>query len=250
MGRRQRLGIPPIHCSARAKHSGERCKNWARPGTLVCRYHGGESPQALARAQVRLTLGELAQADPRPMAEVLRDAVALADVAQRDVWSALRNGEVDASVADRLLEVARYSAALVQVAVNAGLPLHEDDTRVPVETFSDVAAAALADVADTLTGLVEVRSPDDVAYRERVSTWSRDALRARLRSEPLPPFPVRAAVAEPEIVYAGRDDRQPEADVVDVEFADDGDDDVVEEPDDLVALRAEVAQLRVAVGEV
>ena len=47
----------------------------AVPGTTVCRQHGGESPQALARAQVRLTLAELASTDPRPMAEVLRDAV-------------------------------------------------------------------------------------------------------------------------------------------------------------------------------
>jgi hypothetical protein len=94
----------------------------AVPGTTVCRQHGGESPQALARAQVRLTLAELASTDPRPMAEVLRDAVALADVAQRDCWSALRAGELTPAVADRLLETARYSAALVKVAVGSGLP--------------------------------------------------------------------------------------------------------------------------------
>src|SRR4029450_1479366 len=94
-----------------------------------------------ACGQVRLSLSEIAQANPRPLAEVLRDAVALADVAQRHCCSALRPGELDASVADRLLEVARYSAALVQVAVNAGLPLHDDDARVPVEAFSDVGAA-------------------------------------------------------------------------------------------------------------
>jgi hypothetical protein len=145
-----------------------------------------------------LSLSEIAQANPRPLAEVLRDAVALADVAQRDCWSALRAGELDASVADRLLEVARYSAALVQVAVNAGLPLHDDDARVPVEAFSDVAAAALASVADTLVGLVEVRSPEDIACREQVSEWARDALRARLRSELPPPLPVRTTIAEPE----------------------------------------------------
>jgi len=34
-------------------------------GTTVCRQHGGESPQALARAPVRLTLAELASTDPR-----------------------------------------------------------------------------------------------------------------------------------------------------------------------------------------
>lgn len=169
-----------------------------RAGTLVCRLHGGLSPQALACGQVRLSLSEIAQANPRPLAEVLRDAVALADVAQRDCWSALRAGELDASVADRLLEVARYSAALVQVAVNAGLPLHDDDARVPVEAFSDVAAAALASVADTLVGLVEVRSPEDIACREQVSEWARDALRARLRSELPPPLPVRTTIAEPE----------------------------------------------------
>jgi len=66
MGRRQRVGIAPIHCSARCKpRGGERSRMRAVPGTTVCRQHGGESPQALARAQVRLTLAELASTDPR-----------------------------------------------------------------------------------------------------------------------------------------------------------------------------------------
>lgn len=59
--------------------TGQRCRNFAVPGTLVCRLHGGLSPQALARGQVRLSLSEIAHANPRPLAEVLRDAVALAD---------------------------------------------------------------------------------------------------------------------------------------------------------------------------
>jgi hypothetical protein len=59
MGRRQRLGVPPIHCSARSKRTHEQCRDWATPGTLVCRLHGGESPGALARARVRLTFGEV-----------------------------------------------------------------------------------------------------------------------------------------------------------------------------------------------
>ena len=146
----------------------------AVPGTTVCRQHGGESPQALARAQVRLTLAELAITDPRPMAEVLRDAVALADVAQRDCWSALRAGELTPAVADRLLETARYSAALVKVAVDSGLPLHDDDDRVPLEGFSDVAADALASIVDQLTGVIEVRSADDVD-----TAWRSTGLRVR-----------------------------------------------------------------------
>ena len=41
-------------CGARAKGAGNRqCRNHPLPGQLVCRMHGGSSPQALAKAQDR-----------------------------------------------------------------------------------------------------------------------------------------------------------------------------------------------------
>ena len=70
----------------------------------------------------------------------------------------------------------------MQVALYAGLP-HDDDDRVPVEAFSDVAAAALASVADRLVGLVLQRRADartrtgnrSITRRTTRACWAVDA---------------------------------------------------------------------------
>lgn len=55
----------PARCHARSKQSGKPCKQPALPGQKVCRFHGGSSPQALAKAEVRITreraLGQVGQ---------------------------------------------------------------------------------------------------------------------------------------------------------------------------------------------
>ena len=52
--------------------------------------------------------------------------------------------------------------------------MHDDDDRVPLEGFSDVAADALASIVDQLTGVIEVRSADDVH-----TAWRSTGLRVR-----------------------------------------------------------------------
>lgn len=37
-------------CEAKAKTTGNRCKNYKKPGQNVCRYHGGEAPQNKRKA--------------------------------------------------------------------------------------------------------------------------------------------------------------------------------------------------------
>lgn len=45
----------PRRCTAhRSDGSGERCRNWALQGQHVCRFHGGSTPAAIRRAQLRL----------------------------------------------------------------------------------------------------------------------------------------------------------------------------------------------------
>ena len=44
-----------IRCKAR-RASGKECMNWAMSGQLVCKNHGGNTPQAKAKAQERMML--------------------------------------------------------------------------------------------------------------------------------------------------------------------------------------------------
>lgn len=43
-----------VKCTAKAKQSGAQCRSWAIPGGVVCKLHGGGSPQALKKAAERL----------------------------------------------------------------------------------------------------------------------------------------------------------------------------------------------------
>jgi len=51
-------------CTATSKSTGERCRHYAMHGQLVCRHHGGSSPQAKAKARERLALAA-AESDAR-----------------------------------------------------------------------------------------------------------------------------------------------------------------------------------------
>jgi hypothetical protein len=220
MGRRQRVGIPPLRCTARSKRSQEGCRRWSVPGATCCPSHGGASPQAGRLATVRLSLAELAQTDPRPPRAVLADAILIVDLVQQDALAAVRTGAMTADDGQRLLEIARYSGSIVQLANNVGLSMTGDDGLVSIETATDIASDALAAVVGGLVGLIEVRTPEDVVFAERVEEWARSALRCRLRGTQPPAFPVREVVVSTELVFAGRDPQpgQPQPDVVDVEL--------------------------------
>ncbi len=45
-------------CTATSKRTHERCLRVPAPGALVCRWHGGASPQAKAKAELRRTMEE------------------------------------------------------------------------------------------------------------------------------------------------------------------------------------------------
>ncbi len=67
-GREDRMNSGTL-CGARRKSDGEPCTNFARKGTNRCRKHGGNAPQVLAAAQVRLLM-----ASDRLMAQLLQIA--------------------------------------------------------------------------------------------------------------------------------------------------------------------------------
>lgn len=51
-------GIQPVKCSAHAR-SGALCKNYARPGTTVCTFHGAAAPQVQNAADRRVMEGKV-----------------------------------------------------------------------------------------------------------------------------------------------------------------------------------------------
>jgi len=46
--------VDRVRCTARAKSTGERCRQYPKPGSKVCHYHGGAAGQVRAAAQRRL----------------------------------------------------------------------------------------------------------------------------------------------------------------------------------------------------
>ena len=186
MGKRPH-GVPPIRCSARNRQR-ERCGQWAVPGTIVCRHHGGYSPQAVRLASVRLTLGELARTDPRSLREVLADAVHLADLAQRDYLGAVQHGEADTATVGRMLESARYAATLAKIALDSGaMPLDAAPAPGLVRTDDALAAvvpAVMATMADALAEAVGQSSAEDVQWRQAILDWLGPAMGARVTATP------------------------------------------------------------------
>lgn len=80
-------GIPPMRCTATAKSTGQRCRRWALVGQTVCDLHGGKNPAGERARDRRLAVAQLLQWEdpdsPRPLGEVMLEAVHNADVLQR-----------------------------------------------------------------------------------------------------------------------------------------------------------------------
>tara|TARA_R110000751_G_scaffold34718_2_gene85607 strand:+ start:112 stop:465 length:354 start_codon:yes stop_codon:yes gene_type:complete len=49
----------PRKCTAHSKRSKELCEKWAMKGQRTCKYHGGNTPVALAKAKTMIELAEL-----------------------------------------------------------------------------------------------------------------------------------------------------------------------------------------------
>jgi hypothetical protein len=117
----RKAGIPSVRCSARSR-SGEQCRNYARVGTTLCHLHRGNARQIVRKAEQRVTLAQLLQDEPRPLVEVMADAVANADAAMRDARLRLLEGEeVTVDQLDRVLELSRLAHHLSRTMLDTGI---------------------------------------------------------------------------------------------------------------------------------
>src|SRR4051794_28894625 len=86
-------GFPSVRCGAASRRTGGPCRNWALPGGVRCRMHGGKNPGVMAKAEMRMSIAQLLGEDRRPVGEVLLDSVAILDRLMRDALVPLSKGE-------------------------------------------------------------------------------------------------------------------------------------------------------------
>jgi hypothetical protein len=113
-GRSRQAGIPPARCGAVTHTRGGRpCRRFVQVGSLRCSLHSGAAPQALKKGDDRATIAQLMQHEhpdrPRPLGEVMLEAVHNADVLMRSLddvrLRVLRREEVTGEELDRLVRM-------------------------------------------------------------------------------------------------------------------------------------------------
>jgi hypothetical protein len=251
--------IPPARCAATSHTTGKPCRAWARPGTTVCKWHRGNDRPKSRKANVRLALSELL-ADGRDPRVILLDATQAADALYREGRQRLALGEtLTVDELDRFLQNLNRVHAMSKIAIDARLV----DQLTSAVTFDQLAALAPAETLDqigemgsravghVLGGLiaaVPITDRDSVMYRDALRKWALSAVDEYLAAvssgseppgPPPPPVPVPRAVPVPDrgaAGYGGAGAPVSDDDVVDAE--------VVDDPEEIARLEAELAELR------
>jgi hypothetical protein len=119
MARRHPHGIPPVKCHAKAKSTGEPCRQFAVVGGTVC-YHHGANGRVMNAAERRVTLAQLVERDPRNPMEIVLDMTHKLDViteAYQDELLANVEDITDDQV-DRLIQLSSTTHHLASTAIN------------------------------------------------------------------------------------------------------------------------------------
>jgi len=120
--------------------------NFATVGRTVCRHHGGAAGQVVRKGEERATFAQLLQSDPRPVGEVLLDALHNADVAMQDMRAQLvTDGQpVTVDQLDRFINLSRLTHHLAKTTVDAGVEAAlVDQAQVAVEGVGELQADVL-----------------------------------------------------------------------------------------------------------
>jgi len=146
---------PPMRCTATSKRSGQQCRRFVMVGKRVCWHHGATAGRngkeaALAESDVAATIAAYMQDDPRPIAEILTDAMAVHDAVLRATKARVMAGEnVTADDVDRMIESAR-GAHVVALSMSK-LGLEEQRVRI-----AERESAALTRIFDAVRDAAEL----------------------------------------------------------------------------------------------
>jgi hypothetical protein len=182
-------------CSAIAKRTGQRCQRYAMVGALVCPMHGMNG-NARHNATVKLGIAELLTRDPRPLREVIADAVAISDSVMGELRSAVEHGDTSLATISRLIESARYTATMAKLAIDSGVPHIAADSSRWDHTVYEV----IPFVGEVVGKLAEAMAPGDPVHARALREWAIDWLDVQLgaiangrepEATPAPPSPAR-----------------------------------------------------------
>jgi len=133
-------------CTATSKRTNERCKNYPAPGGIVCRFHGGATPQARRKAAVRLALRELiTDGEQRHPWQVLLDALHVSDSLMREAVVQLGAGEpITPQQLTTLVDAIERASRLAKVTLDARAQEYmQQHTTVEADLIARVLNAAL-----------------------------------------------------------------------------------------------------------
>jgi hypothetical protein len=168
--------------------------NFASVGRTVCKQHGGAAGQVVRKGEERATFAQLLQGDPRPVGEVLLDALHNADVAMRDMRAGLVAGEpVTLDTLDRFINLSRLTHHLAKTTVDAGvLTKLVEQQRAQVSELGVFISEVLLAVLNALPLTTEWRDYllDLVDYRLLEIASSRGTSVMEQPAGPLPELPL------------------------------------------------------------
>lgn len=185
MPSRRSGGLPSLRCHAKAKSTGEQCKQFAIVGGVVCNRHGGSAGAAVRKADLRVSLSQLLGQDPRPPWQVLLDALKASDALMQDGLRVVSEaGEsVTPDQLDRFVSALERAAKLSKMTLDANVG--ERRTRL-LEAQSDLMADSIAAGIDAVFARLALQfqlSPDqEVELRQLALTTA--AERAEVADDP------------------------------------------------------------------
>jgi hypothetical protein len=181
-----------MRCVAPAKSTGERCKRWALVGQTCCDLHTGYSPNALAGGDRRNVVAQLMQWEdpdrPRPLGEVMLEAVHNADVLMRSLddvrLRVLRREEVTGEELDRLVRMSQVAHALAEATVRAGVQVElVRQARLSSDLNAEAVVRVLGAVLDLLTaGPRAALAPLGEEYLVELRLWLHGAVGRELEA--------------------------------------------------------------------
>ena len=184
---------PPILCVATSSKTGEPCRRWAKPGTTVCHAHGGKAPHVAAAADRRRLLAAYLAASPRPVWEVLLDAVATGDAMAREVRTRVLSGEpLTDDLLGKLEQWTRLSFTLSSAAITTKAT--EMSAAARSTPMVDASDSRLVDVLDAVIERLCTALGGSLERSKELQAWARLSASALLDGRVPAPVPQISAI--------------------------------------------------------